>query len=156
MGDFAEIVFGVIMDSSLPVPDQPESSSSTHPYFDQSDLDILFETRNLRLKLLRNLTKNGALPECKTEKVIVAQFLADAEKEVMNRAKLKAAKDQNETLADRSKMVAEILKGYRIKESEPAKPEERVLPPDITPANVVPGEMEVGYIPISPDRFLSP
>lgn len=144
------------MNSIIPVPGQPESAPPSpqldEELFSKEDQEILQKTRTLRQTLLKSLVPSDKLPENNTEKVIVIQLLDGLDKQVMNRAKLRATDKQTNAIQNSAQAVAETLRNYTARTSTPAPAEMRKLPDAVKVTDPVPGEMEIGTITVNMDE----
>lgn len=123
-------------------------------FLSQEEDGILLENRRLRQALIRLLVQdaNGTvrLPEPTSEKLMLTQLMGDVDKEVITRAKLRAANKSADAVANAAGAVAHLLKGYKVGQYQ-SRPEERILPAEVSDVEVVPGEMETGVVSFNMD-----
>jgi len=135
-----------IMGEPLPTP--------SDSFLSQEEDGILLENRRLRQALIRLLAQdaNGTvrLPEPTSEKLMLTQLMGDVDKEVITRAKLRAANKSADAVANAAGAVAHLLKGYKVGQYQ-SRPEERILPAEVSDVEVVPGEMETGVVSFNMD-----
>lgn len=125
--------------------------------FDDEDADSLREIQNLRKQLTDKLTKteDGRLfvPDKTSDKILLAQLIDGRERLIMTKARLKISSKTEETLGDLNDIVCQALKGFHARARVPATAEERSIPAEYLKIEDVPGEMDIGNIPMTMDEI---
>lgn len=121
--------------------------------FDDEDAASLREIQDLRKQLTNKLTRteDGKLfvPDKTSDKVLLAQLIDGTERLIMTKARLKISSKTEEALGDLNDVVCQALKGFHARARIPATAEERTIPADYLKIDDVPGEMDIGNIPMT-------
>lgn len=124
--------------------------------FDDDDTIELQRIQQLRIDLTKKMTmdETGALklPEKSADKVLLAQLLDGSERLIMTKARLKVASKTTDELGNLADAVAKALKGFK-PSSHVALPMEREIPATYLQVDTVPGEMDIGNIPMTVDQL---
>ena len=128
-------------------------------FLSQEEDAVLLENRKLRQALIKLMTQDPEgkvrLPGLTSEKLLLSQLMGDVDKEVITRAKLRAASKSADAVAGAAGAVANLLKSYKVGQFQ-SRPEERVLPADVSEVEVVPGEMETGVVSFNMEDIYKP
>jgi len=124
--------------------------------FDDDDADELQRIQNLRVQLSKKLTMDEVgglkIPEKTADKVLLAQLLDGSERLIMTKARLKVASKTTDELGNLADAVAKALKGFK-PSTHTALPMEREIPGEFLRIDTVPGEMDIGNIPMTIDQL---
>lgn len=138
--------------------DNAAASALCDAFFSSKEKDRLEKIQDIRFKLIDKLVtdEDGGLriPGQTSDKILLADLLNNASKDTKDRAKLRIASKATDVAEIDSRHIGEILRRHRVKTSAPAAPEERQLPSNIKPLNVVPGEMSIGVETVSIHEIL--
>lgn len=119
--------------------------------YEAEDLLALQTSARVRACLINKLTANGTkIPEDKSDKVFLLGLMDGADKQVFNKVKVKQVDKANETAALTGGEIAAILRQVTAPVRRPraanlTEPEGVVFRP------LVPGEIEIGCIPLKPE-----
>lgn len=135
------------------------SQTPQDSFLSREEDEVLLENRKLRKALIKLMTQdaNGEvkLPGPTSEKLLLSQLISDVDKEVITRAKLRAANKTADAVAGAAGAVANLLKNYKVGQFQ-SSPEERILPAEIEITDIVPGEMETGVVSFNMDDVYKP
>lgn len=131
---------------------QNEAEPADDGVFSKADREELEELRLLRKDLVRMMTRdesgNLTLPDKTSDKVLLAQLLDGSERMIMTKARLKVASKTSDGLGNLADAVAKALKGFKPAASI-ASPSDRVIPGEYLHVETVPGEMDIGNLPMT-------
>jgi len=117
--------------------------------FNSEDTSILLNNRRIRTMMLTSLIKDGKPPVTNEDQKLALALMKDLDGEVLTRAKIKVASKTEQGLTNLTTLVGKALASYRPAEHVPVASDKRQLPGSIKPSNVVPGEMDVGMLPLT-------
>lgn len=126
--------------------------------FNQEDVARLDRTQNVRMLIVDSLTKEGKLPEDKSDRAFLLEALNGLDRTTLSRAKLKVESEAAHNAAATAQIVGELLtrlhcKSNRIIDIDSTR-EIPELPLDITVDNPVDGETLVGIETLSYSTFM--
>lgn len=131
----------------------PEARKSL---FDEKDADALEEIQDIRAGLTNLLTRDeeGKLrvPDKTSDKVLLAQLLDGRERLIMTKTRLKSIEKEAESAGNLADVVAKALHSFKAV-SKPATASEREIPAEYLAIQDVPGEMEIGNLPLSIEKI---
>lgn len=119
--------------------------------FNEEDHDILKNNRRVRTMLLNALVKDGEIPKDTEAQKMALAIMKDLDAEVLTRAKIKVASKTEQGITNLASLVGKALSSYRPGTPLPITTEQRRLPDAIRPSNIVPGEMDIGMLPLTLD-----
>lgn len=126
--------------------------------FDEKDTVELDDIQKLRKDLTKILTTNEEgklkIPEKSADKVLLAQLLDGSERLIMTKARLKVASKTTDELGNLADAVAKTLRGFK-PSTIAALPTDRDIPAEYLRIDVVPGEMDIGNLPMSIDDLVT-
>ena len=127
------------------------------------EAELLF-TRNVRLSLIKQYTKNGIVPQDPEQAEVLLKALKDMDGSTFTRMKIRADDKANETNANSAALIAEALKSIngntgRVEVDTAtaltAIPEAVLqLPPHLQKAEVIPGELDQGTQNTTYEEFM--
>lgn len=127
------------------------------------EAELLF-TRNVRLSLVKQYTKNGIVPQDPEQAEVLLKALKDMDGSTFTRMKIRADDKANETNANSAALIAEALKSIngntgRVEVDTAtaltAIPEAVLqLPPHLQKAEVIPGELDQGTQNTTYEEFM--
>lgn len=121
--------------------------------FDEVDKARIDKVQNLREELIGLLTKDESgktrIPGSTSDKVLLAALLDGTDRVVLTKARLKAASKENESLGNLAGAVAQALKSFNVSKARTSSLESRDLPGDFKLIDPVPGEMDIGLLPMT-------
>ena len=122
--------------------------------FDEDDEQELKEITRIRKDLTKLLTtdENGKtrVPGSTSDKVLLAQLLDGRERQVMTKGRLAIAAKTEQNVGNLADVVAQALRGFKTGNA-PARPVEREIPAEYLQIEAVPGEMDIGNLPMTID-----
>ena len=118
----------------------------------------LTDLQDLRKRLITSLLGGDLekieVPKSGPDKILLGQMIDGTERQITSQAKLRLAAKDSANQQDYRKMVAETFRSYAMRRAQnPVTPAERELPIGIT-ADVVPGECDIGHLPLDAQPFL--
>lgn len=120
--------------------------------FDEGDEQELNDVQRIRKELTTLLITDESgkmkVPGSTSDKVLLAQLLDGRERQVMTKSRLKIAAKTEENNGNLADAIAKTLRGFK---SAPklALPIDREIPAELLQIDVVPGEMDIGNLPMS-------
>lgn len=123
-------------------------ADTDHGLFTQDDADTLRNIKRLRQTLINELAKDNKLPQEKSDRILLSQLLNDQESAVIAKTRLKVAAKSNEAVTNLTGLIGQALAKHKV-EIKPRTDMSTVqLPAEIELTNVVPGEMDIGNLPL--------
>jgi hypothetical protein len=116
--------------------------------FNQEDTGILLNNRRIRTMMLTNLIKDGKPPVTNEDQKLALALMKDLDNEVLTRAKIKIASKTEQGITNLASLVGKALVSYRPSENVFVSKEKRRLPDSVKLTDAVPGEMDVGMLPL--------
>lgn len=121
--------------------------NNTDNFFNSEESEALKKTRDMRLKLIDDMTSAG-LPSRSGDIRVLNETMNALDGQVLETAKIRSKQQENDSREKTVTMVAEIL-GRVTQGSRPVLTNRDIdLPDDYLPVDIVPGETE-----ISPDEL---
>lgn len=148
--------------STAPVESETSTAlnTKTKTLFTEQELDSLATTDLVRKSLIDLLVKdekgNFKIPGASAEKILLAQLLDGRDKAAMSVAKVRVADKAAESAKDFNAMASAVLLNHRAPERRKATAQERKLPDDIKPENIVPGETAIGLRNFTFEEIMTP
>ena len=129
----------------------PAARSALFDEHEESELqDIQNIRKNLTSLLITGEDGKMKIPGSTSDKVLLAQLLDGRERQVLTKARLKIASKAEENTGNLADVVAKALRGFKTV-ARAALPSEREIPGELLQIDVVPGEMEIGNLPMTID-----
>ena len=127
--------------------------------FNQEDVARLDRSQNVRMMIIDTMTKDGKLPEDRSDRAFLLEALNGMDRTTLSRAKLKVENDSAKSAAATVQIVGEILArvgGHKVEVLEgQATREIPSLPTDIVVENPVAGETMIGVETLTYESFLA-
>lgn len=114
--------------------------------FSSRDQAILDANRNLRIKIISDLAGKGTLPRENADKAALITLMKHVDDEVMTRAKIRVASKQNDEANDLNNMLVQALLTTKAGKKKNFTPKALEVPKDISFAQPVPGQTDVGMV----------
>lgn len=127
--------------------------------FNQEDVARLDRSQSIRMLIIDTMTKEGKLPEDKSDRAFLLEALNGMDRTTLSRAKLKVESASAQNAAATVQIVGEIL--ARVANNKTpiiegqARREAPALPTDIVVENPVEGETMIGVEMMTYDSFLA-
>jgi len=119
----------------------------------QEDLDLLRETRKVRMDLIKDMTVDG-VPTRSGDIRVLNETLDATDRQVMELAKLKAKQQENDTNNAAVGLVVEILNKVGASGHKQLTNVEVELPDDFIPVDIVPGETDINAEELDLSNFI--
>lgn len=127
--------------------------------FNHEDVARLDRSQNVRMMIIDQMTKDGKLPEDRSDRAFLLEALNGMDRTTLSRAKLKVESDSAQNAAATVQIVGEILSRVASGKVDFIEGESRreipALPTDIVVENPVEGEMMIGVETLTYDSFVS-
>lgn len=131
------------------------------PEHELSDEAELLFTRNLRVELVRQYTKDGRIPQDPEQAEVLLRALKDMDSSTFTRMKIKSDEKNTTAMANSAALVAEALKQIngntgRVDPTTVLAATKTVeeLPAHLKRTDFVPGEMDQGTVNTTYDAFI--
>lgn len=132
-------------------PSEPEvlpAVDTENGLFSEADATILQETRRIRQSMIQELAKDNPLPQEKSDRVLLAALLSDQESAVMGKTRLKVQAKTNEAVTNLTGAIGQALAQHKVIKPARTHLKDVELPSHIQLTDLVPGEMDVGNLPL--------
>jgi len=123
-------------------------AETDHGLFSQDDADTLRSVKRLRQALINELAKDNKLPQEKSDRVLLAQLMGDQESAVIAKTRLKVASKSNEAVTNLTALICHALAKHKVENRVRTDMSSVQLPADIELTDAVPGEMDIGNLPL--------
>lgn len=122
--------------------------------FSQDDLDILERTKKVRLGIIDHLSKDK-LPEDPELLNVILKAASDADKSIINVARVKVEESSVENAEETRRMIAQTIMENKLKRTQQTNSGETpTLPEHLVRENPVPGEIEFNASRETYDEFI--
>lgn len=81
--------------------------------FDVDEQQQLFDTQDLRLRIVKELTKDG-IPESKDDRNFLLETMKDIDKSVYTKTRIKVSSKAVDEQKDSNRIIAELLKKHTV------------------------------------------
>ncbi len=121
---------------------------------DLEDQRLLNKTIKIRENVIDQLMEGGKLPSDKDDQRTLMASLDGIDKAVIGRARVRNEENSNNSKEKTNDLVANMLARTLRQNQQPANSADRVLPSDVSPGEIVPGNTDIGTVNVNPDDFL--
>ena len=128
--------------------DMTQQPNETDDVFEKDDTVLLTENRNLKRQLIMNLAPKGAVPGSTSEKILLMGLINSMDQEIMTRTKIRIDRKSDKEGNDLRAIVANALLSCRPPKNKITE-QDLLPPPDIKDRDALPGELDVGLIPLT-------
>lgn len=128
--------------------DTTQQPNETDDVFEKDDSILLTENRNLKRQLIKNLAPEGTVPGSTSEKILLMGLINSVDQEIMTRTKIRIDRKSDKEGNDLRAIVANALLNCRPPKNKVTE-QDFVPPSDIKDRDALPGELDVGLIPLS-------
>lgn len=122
--------------------------------FSPADIDILERTKQVRLKIIDQLTKDK-LPEDPELLNVILKAAGETDKSIINVARVKVEESSAQNVEETRRMIAQTIMENKLRRAKQnTSGVAPMLPDDLTRENPVPGELEIDATRETYDEFV--
>lgn len=119
------------------------------------DIENLNFTHRVRKQVIEKLTKDGNLPEDKTNQSFLMKALDGIDRQVLTTVRIRSDENKNQSNQEIAAEMARLLSSLtHAKMREMAQPTVRALPEDIVVIDPVEGETAIGVQDLTYNEFM--
>lgn len=127
---------------------------SASEIMDMKDKARLELTLNTRERIINSLVGNGKLPESMEDRDFLLKTLDGMDRTVLSKAKIKVEDKAAQGQQASARMIGDILSRLSVNNNLDGKRNSPELGEEFKISNIVPGETEIGSIPIELSNFV--
>lgn len=124
------------------------SQENDDDLFSADDKSILEQNNAIRKKMLAELCKSTGIPVGEEDRKLALTLMKDLDASIYTRARVAVARGTEKGITNLTAVVGKALLSYHPDHVPAAPAASRVLPKTIEVTDLVPGEMDIGLLPL--------